>query len=136
VIETFYHAAKATVSLPMALRTTGDPVAAVDGTAVAWGAYRAAGVLILAGTITDGTHTVEIQESADNVTYTAVPDGLLDGAEPALVAANSDTLTLIGYRGTAKYLRASITVTDVTATGGSVAALIVALHPYQQPGPR
>ncbi len=116
-------------TLPFAAIATDDTT---DGTGVAWGECRSAMAVIVAGTITDGTFTFELQDSDNNSSYTAVADAFLDGTEPVLEAANSDTVTVLGYKGTRKYLRVSVT-SAATTTGGVVGALIVYSGAYRAP---
>ena len=82
--------------------------------------------IIQAGTITDGTHTVTVEESNDNSTYTAV-----SGADSkALAAADSDTVTLLNFTRTKRYVRAVTTVAGAT-TGGLYG---VAVHAMKKAG--
>lgn len=105
----------------------------VDGTGADLQGYEGAVAVIITGTITDGTHTVQIQESTDDSTYTAVADADLQGSEPAIVAANDDTIFYIGYIGSKRYLRVSIT-TASSSTGGLIGASIVRGHPRHAGG--
>jgi hypothetical protein len=114
-------------SLSPAART-----ASADGASVDLQGYDAAEVVIATGTITDGTHTIEVQESADDSTFTAVADGDLIGTEPAIVAADDDKVFEIGYIGTKRFLRVITTVTGAT-TGGVYGAAIVRSHARKQP---
>jgi hypothetical protein len=109
-----------------------DADATVNGTSLAWGGFRSLMAVIFAGTITDGTHTFEIQDSDDDSSFTAVASAYLEGAEPALTDASSDTVTVVGYKGTRKYVRVSVTSADTTS-GGVVGALLVAADPYNSP---
>ncbi|GGM14251.1 hypothetical protein [Micromonospora yangpuensis] len=110
------------VTLAPAART-----AAATGTAVDLNGYEMAAVLLISGTITDGTGYVwEIQHSDDNSTWTAVPDDELVGAEPTFGAADDNAVRKIGYRGRRRYLRASIaSVTGSPSTGGVLGAVVL-----------
>lgn len=128
MIETLSDAAKVSASIPVAL--IGDDATA-NGAGVAWsGNFRSVMAVMFTGAWTDGTFTFEVQDSPDNVTYTAVADVYLDGTEPALAAA--DTIAVVGYKGTKKYLRVSVTST-ATTDGAVVGAFIVASNPYRAP---
>lgn len=116
-------------SLPFAEIATDDTT---DGTGVAWGECRSAMAVIVGGTITDGSYAFELQDSDDDSTYDAVADAFLDGTEPTLDSTDSDTVTVLGYKGTRKYLRVSVTST-ATTTGGLVGALIVYSGAYRAP---
>ncbi len=120
---------RVTATLPFAAISAATTT---NGTGVAWGECRSAMAVIVAGTITDGTFTFELQDSDNNSSYTAVADAFIDGTEPVLQAANSDTVTVLGYKGTRKYLRVAV-VSAATTTGGVVGALIVASGAYRAP---
>ncbi len=113
-------------SLTPAART-----ASANGTGVDLAGYERALVVVESGTITDGTHTIEVQESADNSTFTAVADTDLEGTEPAIAAANDDTVWTIGYVGTKRYVRVAVTVAGAT-TGGVYGAQVVRLGPSRK----
>lgn len=115
------------LSLVPAART-----ATANGTGVDTAGYESAMVVVSTGTITDGTHTIEVQESADNATFTAVADADLQGTEPAIVAADDNKIFRIGYKGSKRYLRAVVTVSGAT-TGGVYGANVVRGDNRHQP---
>lgn len=127
MIETLSLDSRVVASIPI---TTIDSDTTTEGTGVAWGRFRSAMVVIWSGTLADGTFTFEVQDSDDDDSYTAVADALLEGAEPALTA--SDTVVVVGYKGTRKYLRVVCVSTDTT-DGGPVGALIVCADSYRGP---
>jgi hypothetical protein len=106
-------------SLAPAART-----ATANGTGVDLAGFSATAIVVVAGTVTDGTHAIKVQESDDNATFTDVAAGDLDGTAPSLQAAGSNTVTEIGYRGIKRYIRAVSTVSGTT-TGGVYAVLVV-----------
>ena len=106
--------------------------ASANGSGVDLQNFGAAMVVISAGTITDGTHTFEVQESDDNSAFTAVADADLIGSEPALTSANSNSVTKIGYIGNSRYLRVAVTVAGAT-DGGVYEAAIVEGEPRKAP---
>lgn len=114
-------------SLAPAART-----ASANGTGVDLANYDGAVVIFTTGAITDGTHTVEVQESADNTTFTAVADADLIGSEPAIGVADDNVIYEIGYIGTKRYLRAAVTVAGAT-TGGVYAINVIRGYPRKQP---
>lgn len=118
-MKDLYNNLAPVVSLSPAART-----ASADGTGVDLQGYEGALVLVTTGTITDGTHTVELQESDDNSTFSAVADADLQGDEPAIGAANDNTSYKLGYLGSKRYLRVAVTVAGAT-TGGVYGASIV-----------
>lgn len=107
-----------------ALRANGT----VNGAAVDRNAGRGAEealVVVITGTITDGSHAVAIEDSADGSTdWQPVPIGVVQGAAPTVVAANDDTQFEIGVGSTRRFLRVSIVTTGAT-TGGIIAAAVV-----------
>ncbi len=116
----------------IALRTNGTlNGAAVDRNEDA-SMFQAALVVVHTGTITDGTHTVEVQHSDDNAVWAAVADADLQGSEPAIVAADDNKIYEIGYRGLKRYLRV-VVVTAGAATGGTFGASVILADPRVVP---
>lgn len=72
------------------------------------------------------TFTFEVQESADNSTFTAVADVDLRGTEPVVTAAG--VAATVGYIGYKRYVRAILkTVSGTTPTLDCAAAVILGL---------
>lgn len=94
--------------------------------------HRTAMVVVHTGTITDGTHTIEVQDSDDNSTFTAVADEFLQGTEPAISSTDDDSLFFIGYIGPKRYLRVVSTVAGAT-TGGVYGAVVLLGEPRRGP---
>lgn len=94
--------------------------------------FQDALVVVAAGVITDGTHTIEVQDSDDNVTFAAVADEFLQGAEPAIAAANDNGTYELGYLGRKRYLRVVSTVAGAT-TGGVYGAAVILSDPRIAP---
>jgi hypothetical protein len=100
--------------------------ATANGTSVDLAGYEAAVALLnvaaLGGTTPAATY--QLQESADDVTYTAVAAADLvapgggAGAQPAAFTAAG--LTVLGYRGSKRYLRWALTA--LTGTSPTVTA--------------
>jgi hypothetical protein len=120
-------------SLAIASRTAN---ATVNGTAVdrnvGGNMHRTAMVVVHTGTITDGTHTIEVQDSDDGTTFTAVADAFLQGTEPAIGVADDDKLFVIGYIGVRRYLRVSVTTAGATG-GGTLGAVVLLGEPRRGP---
>lgn len=95
--------------------------------------HRTAMVVVSTGVITDGTHAIEVQDSDDDVTFAAVADEFLQGSEPAIGAADDDTVFFIGYKGYRRYVRAVSTVTGAPVTGGLYGAVILLGEPSRHP---
>lgn len=126
--------AKSTI-VPAGARTTNTTGTAVDRMTDE-GGFRSALVVVHTGTITDGTHTVEVQDSPNNSDWTAVDSTYLQGSEPAIGASNDDTIFEIGYTGHQRYLRVVITVSGSPATGGIYGATILLGWPRKMPPAR
>ncbi len=103
--------------------------ASATGAGVDLAGYHAAAVYIVAGTVTDGTHTPVVQESDDNVTFTNVAAEDLQGS---LANIASNTVQEIGYIGNKRYIRVNVTVSGAT-TGGVYGAFVVRGRPYSMP---
>lgn len=88
--------------------------------------------LIHTGTITDGTHAIDVQESDDNTTFTSVAASELQGAEPSIVAADDDKMFVIGYKGLKRYVRLAVTATG-TSSGGTYGASVLLANPRVAP---
>jgi len=132
---TVYNSVLVQQTVTAANRTNGT----VNGTAIdLWSntvgdqVFRSALAVVQTGTITDGTHTVEVQESDDNSSFTAVADADLQGTEPAIGAANDNVVYEIGYRGTKRYIRVTV-VTSGATTGGTFGAVLVLGIPRRLP---
>lgn len=103
--------------------------ATVNGTAVDLSGCNEATVLFNVGTITDGTHTPVVQESADGTTWTDVPAASLGGT---LANLTSNTDQKVDYMGTKRYIRARVTVAGA-ATGGVYGAVVIRGDLRKQP---
>lgn len=84
--------------------------------------------IVQAGTITDGTYDVLVEEGDDSGLSDAanVADTELLGTEAAIqfVAAEDNAVEKIGYRGAKRYVRLSLVSTGVT-TGGTFGGVAV-----------
>lgn len=114
------------------LSTTGQSVdLLVDGDAA-----RSTMVVVHTGVVTDGTHTVELQDSPDNSTWTAVADEFLQGTEPAITSSNDERVHEIGYTGHKRYLRVVVTVSGSPVAGGFYGATVLMGWPRTMPPAR
>jgi len=109
-------------TLAPAARTT-----TATGDVVDLGTYPDATFLVCAGTVTDGTHTVEFQECAtSDGTFTAIDDDDIEGDdEPALTTANDEDIFVTDYVGNKRYVKAKITVTGSPSTGGVIGVAVL-----------
>lgn len=97
--------------------------------------YQSALIVVTTGTITDGTHTIEVQDSDDNSTFAPVADSYLQGSEPAIGGPDDNVVFHIGYLGRKRYLRVITTVSGAT-TGGVYGAVVVLGDPRVMPAVR
>lgn len=122
--QSLYNNARAKVTLAIALRTNGT----VNGTTVDLNenkdASRSAMLVVHAGTITDGSHAVILQESDDNSAWATVAAADLQGSAPTITSTDDDVLYELGYKGSKRYLRAAVTTSGAT-TGGTFGAVIL-----------
>lgn len=119
----------------VSVATTLSPAARTanaNGVGVDLQGFESALVVMHTGTITDGNHTIQVEESDDNVAFTAVADADLQGVEPVIAAANDDTVYEIGYLGAKRYIRVTVAVAGAT-TGGVYGAAVVRGHSRRNP---
>jgi hypothetical protein len=117
-------------SLKPAARTAtanGTAVDRTDGSNASM--FQDALIVLNTGTVTDGTHTITIEDSDDNSTFATVTSAGYEGdAPPALTSSNDETVYETRYTGGRRYLRVVTTVAGAT-TGGLYAAEVVLSNP-------
>lgn len=117
-------AAKSTI-VPL-LRT-----ATVTGAAVDVGGVQRAAIVVNVGAITDGTHTLSIEESVDSAFTSPIVVAAADReGTPGVLVAN--TPVVIGYLGSKRYVRAKVTVTGSPSTGGNYSAMVLRMGPARK----
>ena len=99
-------------SLSPAARTTS-----VNGTGIDLQGYQAAVFELSTGVITDGTHTLDLQESDDNSAFTSIAASDLLGTESTIALTDDNVIKRCGYIGTKRYIRVAMTLSGTT-TGG------------------
>lgn len=123
-MRTLHTQTQVVAALNYAVRKDNEATAgiAVD-TALYGNNFRDVLFVIHTGTIADGTHTVTVEESSvSNDEFTAVESWRVQGALPAIVAANDNAVFQFGVRPTKRYVR--IVVTDASSTdGGAIGAV-------------
>lgn len=115
-------------SLAVAARTNG----AVNGAGVDLANYDGAMVVVLTGTMTDGSFAITLEESDDNSTFTAVAAADRIGNLPTLASTDDDTTFEFGYKGIKRYIRVVETGSGTT-TGGVFGAMVVRGKPRVKP---
>lgn len=101
--------------------------ATTTGTAVDLAGFDQAAVVIAAGVITDGTHTIKLTEcDTTGGSYTDVAAGDLSGTFTALTSGAGGSATQeVGYLGSKRFLKVVSTVTGSPSTGGVYGAIVV-----------
>lgn len=99
--------------------------------------FRTGMLVVLAGAVTDGTHTFVLQESDDNSTFTNVAAADLQGSLAAVASGGGtvsgpNTVQRQSYTGSKRYLRANVTTAGAT-TGANTAAVILLAQGSGQP---
>ncbi len=122
-VDLYNHLSVATTLAPAA-RT-----AAATGATVDLAGYEGALIQAVVGTVTDGTHTLTVEESADGTTWAAVAASNLQGSFANL---GSNTNQKVGYLGTKRYIRVNASVTGAT-TGGVYGVVVVRGNPRKYP---
>lgn len=114
---------------PAAARTT-----TTNGTGVDCANYAAATVVLVNGTVTDGTHTPKIQHSDDNSTFADADTADISGTFTALTSSSTaGSVQEVSYIGTKRYIRCVMTVTGSPSTGGLYSAVVVRGRPRTMP---
>lgn len=94
----------------------------INGSGVDLQGYDSVEFVVAAGTITDGTHAVNVQDSDDDITYAEAAAGDILGAEPSFAATDDNAVKQVGYVGPKRYCRIQLVSTGVT-TGGLFGAV-------------
>lgn len=86
--------------------------------------FRSVMFIVSAATITDGTHAVTAEESANGSDWTVIPSARVQGTLPSIGADDDDTVYSFGVIPNQRYVR--IVVTDADSTdGGAISAVAV-----------
>lgn len=93
--------------------------------------YDSAMAVFDAGLWVDGTHTPELQDSADGTTFAVTT--AIQGSFAAVVGTATDNIVQrVGYTGAKQYLRGFVTVAGAT-TGADYGFAIVRGNAHRQP---
>jgi hypothetical protein len=115
-------------TLAPAARTT-----TASGTGVDLAGYESATVVIHAGDWTDGVHAPAIQDSDDDITYTAADAAHVVGSLAAVSGEGSDDQVYVAaYVGPSRFIRVVQTVTGSPGTGLISSALVIRGHARHQ----
>lgn len=89
--------------------------------------FQSVTFVVSTGTLTDGTYTVTIRDSADGVTFADAAAADILGTEPVIADTNDDTVFSFGYDGLKRYVRLQIVAASAT-TGGTISAVAILGH--------
>ena len=125
------------VDTPTKSIDVGAKTSSANGASLDLKNYHSCLMIVDADAFTDGTHTIHLEESSDNSTFTDVAAADLIFTEAGAInssgqividgAADDDQAFIIGYAGGKRYVRASVTVAGTT-TGAIYGAMLVPGH--------
>lgn len=81
----------------------------------------------------DGTYSVTVQESDDASSWSDVASGDLQDSLPSDLDTGSDIMSSVGYLGTKRHVRVTVTEDSAAATAPTVAATVVRGAPRAAP---
>lgn len=127
-----YNRTKAVKALNTGARTNGTVTGTtVDRLAVAGNAFGSVCFVVLSETLTDGVHTLSVEESDDNSSWASAAAGDQTAAV-ATVAAQNNLSFEVGYHGAKRYCRLKVVTTGAT-TGGVIEAVAILGMPRHEP---
>lgn len=94
--------------------------------------FRDLTLVLVAGAITDGTHTLVVQDSPDGTTWTDVADTRMIGGVVNHAELAENTVTSVSYAGTQPYVRMAVASTGTTV-GGVFAGIAIQSNPRHLP---
>jgi hypothetical protein len=104
------------ISASITLSPATRNVAGTGGT-VDLNGFGSAAIEAIVGTVTDGTHSLVVQESDDGTTWANVNANDLNGSFSNLA---SNTIQEVGYMGTKRFIRVNSTSSGTTGAAYSV----------------
>jgi hypothetical protein len=133
VRDSMYDDTAVRISLPIAARTTNTTV---NGTTVdlagSGNFFRSVMAVGISAAITDGTHTIVLEDSDNGTAWTPVDSQYLQGTLTAFTTASANTAQRQAYTGEKRYIRAKVTSATVT-TGGTVGVIFLLSSGSGQP---
>lgn len=130
-----YSTTRGRLTLSPATRTNGTVNGTAVDTNIGLANFRAAMLVVLCGTITDGSNAIAIEDSANGSTgWAAVDPGRLLGSLPTITSTDDDRVFEVGVSPDPNrpYLRA-VAVTTGATTGGVFGAVIMLGQPASTP---
>lgn len=107
----------------------------ITGSSVDLQGYEAADIQLNVGSgSNDGTYSVAVEESDDGSTgWSAVASGDLQGSLPSDLDTGSDIMSSVGYLGTKRHVRVTVTEDSSATTAPTVSATVVRGAPRAAP---
>lgn len=99
--------------------------ATASGATVDRAGFRKAMFVVHAGTVTDGTFTLDPEESDDGSSWSNIDSADRVGSFTAITSSADDGVQQVGYIGEKRYVRCNVTVTGSPSTGGAVGVTVV-----------
>jgi hypothetical protein len=96
---------------PASYTSTQDPAAGVD-----LKGFEGCAFVVCTGAVTDGTWTMSLEDSDDNVSFSAVNASMVQGSA-SFTGANDNAVYQMGYLGRKRYVKAKMTL---AATGTAI----------------
>lgn len=122
--ETLYTKTLARVALLPAVRTNATVNGTTVDTSIFGNDFRVALFVVYTGTITDGSHAITVQDSADGSSWATADSSLIQGSLPTIVSTDDDKVFEFGYvvSGARAFVRLVATTSGAT-TGGNFGAV-------------
>ena len=131
--ESLYTKGLARVALVSGARTNGTVNGAAVDSGIFGNDFRTVFFIVQTGTITDGTHAVAVQDSADGSTgWANVDAATLTGTVPTIGSADDDVVFQFAHVLQKQYVRLTVTTSGAT-TGGIFAAVAVLYDASSEP---
>lgn len=89
----------------------------LSGDSVDLRGFNSVEFVVGSGTITDGTHAVNVQHSDDGAAWSDAAAADILGSEPSFAATDDDAVKQVGYVGSKRFCRIQLVSSGVT-TGG------------------
>jgi hypothetical protein len=122
--DSLYDDVAARLALAPAVRTAA---ATVNGPSIDIAGtrnfFRVGMFVVTAGAITDGTHTIVLEDSdTGSGGWAPIAAGNLEGSPPVLATAQANSVARVAFANTRRYVRCSLTTAGATV-GGTVSAV-------------
>jgi len=118
----------------IAVENTIDPqtvTADVTGNQVDVTGFRSIAIVAVVGSVTDGTHTLTVQESDDGSNWSDIPADELDGSFDDITSSNTGNQK-VNLKTSKKYIRINVTASGTTS-GGDYGVVVVKGNAHEEP---